>query len=190
MNTVSENPNRITNDFLDDFRLATETRWHSEDINPALYGFQFQPGTRWNPGLQESAIIEYQKLLGLRFPYDFQSFIGKMNGTDLPTVNVYSSAGHPTAYSVGVFSHPRDIDIVRQRIQVIHRNRPEIAMDLADQGFDLAPEAGLMPIFSHRYIVCSSDHESSAVLSIVTDDVDAIVYANSLREYLEKEFLQ
>lgn len=63
-------------------------------------------------------------------------------------------------------------------------------MDLADQGFDLAPEAGLMPIFSHRYIVCSSDHESSAVLSIVTDDVDAIVYANSLREYLEKEFLQ
>lgn len=62
-------------------------------------------------------------------------------------------------------------------------------MCLADQGFDLAPEMGLMPIVSHRYVVCSPNPESSVVLSVVVEGTDAIVYADSLRDYLEKEFL-
>jgi hypothetical protein len=63
-------------------------------------------------------------------------------------------------------------------------------LNLADQGFDLAHEAGLMPIFSHRYVVCASSPESSVVLSVVVNDADAIVFADSLKQYLEKEFLR
>src|SRR5215510_13282853 len=186
MSAVPQKPEQLTDDFLDNFKLSTEAKWHTQPINPDLYGFQFQTGTRWNPGLSEPAILEYQDLLGLRFPYDFLAFLRKMNGTDLPTVNVYGSS-RPAAHSVGIFSYPRDLDIIRQRMQEIHRNRKDIAMNLADQGFDLVPEAGVMPIFSHRYVVCSPDLKSSVVLSVVVDDVDAIVYANSLRQYLEKE---
>jgi hypothetical protein len=50
----------------------------------------------------------------------------------------------------------------------------------------------MVPIFSHRFVVCGPNPESSVVLSIVTDitdDVDAIVYAGSLEEYLVREFL-
>lgn len=188
MSTVRQKSVREIDDFLDNFKFSTEAKWRTQPVNPTLYGFQLQPGTRWNPGLSEAAILEYQEVLGLSFPYDVLAFLRKMNGTDLPTVNVYGSS-HPPMHSVGVYSYPRDIDIVRYRIQAIHRNRREIALDLADQGFDLPLDAGLMPIFSHRYVVCANP-ESSIVLSVVVDSVDAIVYADSLKEYLEKEFLR
>jgi hypothetical protein len=59
----------------------------------------------------------------------------------------------------------------------------------------------LVPIYIHRYVMCTRDLESSFVLSIFTDlarqtpeggyepSEDAIVYGNSLKEYLEREFL-
>jgi len=59
---------------------------------------------------------------------------------------------------------------------------------MAEQGFGLAPQDSLVPIFIHRYVVCTSDRASSVVLS-VQDGTDAIVYGNSLEEYLEREFL-
>lgn len=53
---------------------------------------------------------------------------------------------------------------------------------LAEQGFDLAPDAALVPIHSHRYLVCGPDPLDGPVLSIV--DTDAIVYGRDLLEYL------
>jgi transposase-like protein len=44
-------------------------------------------------------------------------------------------------------------------------------------------------LYFHRYLVCTTDLNSSVVLSIVVNATDAIVYGNSLKEYLEKEFL-
>jgi hypothetical protein len=60
---------------------------------------------------------------------------------------------------------------------------------MAEQGFDLAAEAALAPIYLHRFVVCTSDLSSSPVLSIC-DGSDAIIYGNSLKEYLENEFLR
>jgi hypothetical protein len=41
----------LTDDFLTQFQKTTEARWASTATNPILYGFQFQQGTRWHPGL-------------------------------------------------------------------------------------------------------------------------------------------
>ena len=79
---------------------------------------------------------------------------------------------------------------MKRRIEDISGSRAEIASDLFEQGFQLLPESMLVPVFAHRYVVCSSNLDDSVVLSIVVHDTDAIVYANSLREYLEKEFLE
>jgi hypothetical protein len=79
--------------------------------------------------------------------------------------------------------------MIEGRIADVCESREEIARDLMEQGFDLPPQAGLVPIYGHRYVVCTSNVESSVVLSIVVHEVDAIVYGNSLREYLEREFL-
>jgi hypothetical protein len=179
----------ITGDFLIEFKRTTEARWSEISFNPSVYGFQFQRGTCWNAGLPDEKIAEYESVLRVRFPNDFKAFLREMNGTDLATVNIYGSCGQPPRQSVGIYSYPRDIDIVKQRIEDIRVSRNEIAIDLAGQGFELLTEANLVPIYSHRYVVCTSNLDSSPVLSIVVKDTDAIVYGSSLREYLEKEFL-
>jgi hypothetical protein len=179
----------LSRKFLAEFRGATEGTWGQRSINPTISGFQFQPGTRWNPGLSDEEVAQYETVLGVRLPHDFRAFLGAMNGTDLPTVNVYASTGEPRRKSVGVYSYPRDLEIVKLRIEDVRESRDEIAADLREQGYDLRPEAALVPIYLHRYVVCTSDLDRSVVLSIVVQATDAIVYGNSLREYLEREFL-
>jgi len=178
----------LSRDFLAEFRGATEERWREQSIDPTICGFQFQRGTRWNPGLSDERIAEYETALGVRFPHDFRAFLGTMNGTELPMLNVYASCGAPPRESVGVYSYPRDLGIVKLRIEDVRECRDEIAADLRKQGFELTSEAALVPIFVHRYLVCTSDLDLSVVLSIVVHSTDAIVYGHSLREYLQREF--
>jgi hypothetical protein len=180
----------LNRDFLLEFKKTTELNWSQQSINPAGYGFQFQRGTRWDPGLSNAEVAEYENVLGVRFPVDFRAFLQVMNGTDIPTLNVYGSCGEPHRTSIGVYSYARDLKMVEQRLEDVRESRNEIATDLRKQGFDLLAQAGLVPIFGHRYVVCTSNLNCSVVLSIVVDDVDAIVYGNSLQEYLEREFLQ
>ena len=179
----------LDNNFLAEFKRVTELNWSTYSIDPTIYGFQFQPGTRWNPGLSDQKITEYEEVLAVRFPNDFRALLSFMNGTDLPTLNIYGSCGYPSRESVGLYSYPRDLEIVRGRIADANENRAELAATMQNQGFDLAIDAGLMPIFAHRYIICTTDRKRSVVLSI-HDSSDAIVYGNSLQEYLEKEFLK
>jgi hypothetical protein len=179
----------LTRDFLTDFKRATEQRWSQQSINSAVYGYQFQPGTRWNPGLSEHEIEQYENVLGVQFPSDFRNFLRVMNGTDIPTLNVHAHSGAQHSTSAGVYSYPRDLDIVKQRMEDVRATRNQIAADLRRQGFNLAADSHLVPIYSHRYVVCTSNLGRSEVLSIAVHDVDAIVYGNSLQEYLEREFL-
>jgi hypothetical protein len=112
-----------------------------------------------------------------------------MNGTDIPTLNVYGYCGEPHRTSVGVYAYPRDLEIVRRRIEDVRESRDEISNDLRSQGFDLPSDAALVPIYGHRYIICTSDPDQSMVLSVVVHETDAIVYGTCLQEYLEREFL-
>jgi hypothetical protein len=185
----SWNKPMLESDFLAEFKRTTEAKWNDKAIDPAIYGFQFQRGTRWNPGLPEERIAEYENVLGVRFPHDFKTFLRAMNGTDLPTLNIYGYCGEPPRQSVGVYSYPRDIEVIKERIEDLRESRAELTTTLAEQGFDLPMEANLVPIFIHRYIVCGSNLTSSAVLSVF-DGSDAIVYGNTLRECLEIDFLR
>jgi hypothetical protein len=178
----------ISRDFLCEFRQATESTWKNAIVHPDIFGFQFQPGTRWNPGLSAAQIAGYEMALESRFPLDFKTFLEAMNGTDLPTINVYASGGEPHQHSTGVYSYPRDLAVVKERIEMAEERRVEIVAALADQGFDLLGQARLVPIFGHRYVVCEADPERCVVLSV--HGTDAIVYGNSLQEYLAAEFLK
>jgi hypothetical protein len=81
------------------------------------------------------------------------------------------------------------VEIVKPLIEDVRVNRADIPRDLAEQAFELCTEANLVPVYSHRYVVCVPNSDSSVVLSIVVCDTDAIVYGSSLKEYLEREFL-
>ena len=178
----------LGSDFLIHFKNATESKWRDRSINPHISGFQFQPGTRWNPGLPEDKITEFEGVLGIKFPHDFRGFLRAMNGTDLPTLNVYASCGEPPRQWVGVYSYPKDLEIVRQLAKDVSDDRVQLTTTMVGQGFVLQPAAALVPIYGHRYLVCTPSLDTSAVLSIDGSD-DAIVYGNCLKEYLEREFL-
>ena len=85
-------------------------------------------------------------------------------------------------------NYPRDVELVQRLISKVNDNRDTLKATLAEEGFTLSEAAKLMPFFAHRFVVCDEDPESSVVLSI-WDSEDAIVYGNSLQEYLEREFL-
>jgi SMI1/KNR4 family protein SUKH-1 len=178
----------LMSDFWDEFKRVTETKWRERPINPNISGFQFQAGTRWNVGLSDDKIEEFKGLLGIHFPHDYRAFLRAMNGTDLPTLNVYAYCGEPPRQSVGVYSYPRDLELVRRLIEDVSKDRAELANTMAEEGFDLQPGAALVPVYGHRYLVCTPSLDSSVVLSIHGTD-DAIVYGSSLKEYLEREFL-
>jgi hypothetical protein len=150
----------ISADFFTRFKQVTEERWSKCSINPSLYGFQFQRGTRWNPGLSDKKIVEYEDIFKIRFPNDLKAFLRHVNGTDLPTLNVYGQCGEPYRQSVGVYSYPRDIEIVRQRIECLRDWRTELVETLAEQGFALGDGTDLVPIYGHRYVVCTSNLDS------------------------------
>ena len=152
-------------EFLADFKRRTERRWSHAKIKPAIYGFQFRPGTRWNAGLTDQQLAEYERAVGVRFPDDFRCMLRAMNGTDTPTVDVRGSSGEPHLESVGVYSHPRDLDIVKSRMDDVRPTRAEVERELADQGYVLEAHAALVPIFAHRYVVCGSDPSDCVVLS-------------------------
>jgi SMI1/KNR4 family protein SUKH-1 len=178
----------LTRGFLAEFKRRTEENWSHSAINPNLYGFQFQQGTRWNPGLSDKEIAEYENVLSVRFPDDFKTFLEAMNGTTRATVNVYGHSGEQPRDATGVYSYPRDLEVIIKKIEDAKGYREELTITLAEQGFVLAAEARLVPIFAHRYVACVSNLDSSEVLSIA-DEHDAIVYGSSLEEYLEREFL-
>jgi hypothetical protein len=178
----------LSSDFLAEFKRATEGKWHEQPIDPNIYGFQFQQGTHWNPGLSEDKIAEYENILGVRFPYDFRAFLRAMNGTDLPTLNIYGYRPEPPHTSVGVYAYRRDVELVKHLIEELREDRKALTTTLGEQGFDLPVATNLVPIYGHRYLVCTSDLHNSVVLSVQSGE-DAVVYGTSLQEYLQREFL-
>ena len=70
---------------------------------------------------------------------------------------------------------------------MLTKDRNKLITTLAEQGLDLPHEMRLLPIYGHRYLACTANPGSSAVLSIDGSD-DAVVYGNSLKEYLEENF--
>ncbi len=65
----------LNRDFLPQFKKITELTWSQQSIDPAVYGFQFQCGTRWNPGLSDKEIEDYENVLRVQFPLDLRAFL-------------------------------------------------------------------------------------------------------------------
>lgn len=101
---------------FEEIKRRTEAVWAGVSPSPGIYGFQIQPGTRWNPGLRPDEIDAYERALGVRFPASFRCMLSVMNGTDLPAINVYGSSGHPVAHAPAVYAYPRDLARVRELI--------------------------------------------------------------------------
>ena len=175
----------LTREFLREFRRKCELNWSTRTLQLGS-----KIGSHWNPGLSESEIADYERTVGFHLPEDIKAMLREMNGSGPFTGYVYGHNGPERVSFVGVYSFPKDLGVIQIRIEDVRLWRSQIAADLAQQNFDLPDSANLLPIYGHRYVLCTAAVDSSLVLSILAQEQpDAIVYANSLQEYLEKEFL-
>jgi hypothetical protein len=170
------------------FKSASEEKWARISIKDTVWGFQIQAQTRWNPGLTDDAIAQYEEAITTSFPRDFKTFLKCMNGTDIPAIDVRGTSGEPPRFAPGFYSYPRDLELVKNRIELASTDKAQLAVTLEEQGFHLPANAKLIPVYAHRYLVCSPSADGSPVLSIWNSS-DAIVYGRSLLDYLEREVL-
>jgi hypothetical protein len=176
-------------DYFKNLKQASEEKWRITSIRQDLWGFQFQPGTRWNSGLSDEGIARFETAVNARFPAVFRQFLRQMNGTDTPTLDVRGSSGERHRRGPGFYSFPADTERITRIIDEVERDRARLGATLKDEGFELSGVARLVPIFAHRAVVCDPASECSVVLSIY-DATDAIVFGNSLQEYLEREIFR
>jgi len=163
-------------------RKSSEEYWAIVEINPNIYGFQIQTGTKWLRGLSKKEIDTYEWTMGFEFPAIYSIFLRNMNGTNKPTKNIYAESGEPYHYSVGYYSFPRDLDLVKAKIAWILDVFKLTAEDIEQMNIP-----HIMPITEHRFLVMDRC-ELNPVLSMYEDDV--ILYAPSLPQFLVSEIFQ
>ena len=163
-------------------KKTSETDWKGTEIKRTVYGFQIQKRTKWLPGLNESEIVEYERIMGFGFPELYKLFLRHMNGTDKQTINIYAESGEPYRYGVGFFSYPRDLDLVKARIAGVLE-----AFQITPGAIEQQNIPHIMPIIEHRFLVMDRC-EGNPVLSIHEDDL--ILYAASLPQLLIAEIFQ
>ncbi|MGA7318121.1 MAG: hypothetical protein WBX22_29615 [Silvibacterium sp.] len=90
------------------FKSASEEKWARRSIKDTVWGFQIQAQTRWNPGLTDDAIAQYEEAIDSSFHPDFKAFLKCMNGTDIPAIDVRGTSGETTTFRARiVFVSPR-----------------------------------------------------------------------------------
>lgn len=163
-------------------KKASEQYWEKIELNRIIYGFQIQKGTKWLPGLGDSDIKEYERIMRFTFPEVYKLFLKQMNGTDKSTINIYGECGEPYQYGVGFYSYPRDLEKVKAKIGWILD-----AFKIAPENIDQRQIPHIMPIVEHRFLVMDRC-KGNPVLSMYEDDV--ILYASSLPQLLVTEIFR
>jgi hypothetical protein len=148
------------------FKSVSEEEWRNASFKGTSWGFQIQAQTRWNPGLTDEMITQYELAVDASFHSDFKTLLRCMNGTDIPAIDVRGSSGEPPRFAPGFYSYPRDLERIKANIEYVGKDRLQLTATLEEQGFHLPDDAKLIPIFGHRYVVCSPILDSSPVLSI------------------------
>ncbi len=176
------NPPQDTEQFFLWLKKESEKLWKKAKIHPAIYGFQIQKRTKWNPPLNEAEIGEYENELGFRFPGVYRTFLKRMNGTDKPAVNVYGKSGEPFAYAPAYYSYPRDLRTAKEMIEWVCESFKIGVTDIDGEKIPF-----ILPIVSHRFLIADKAGKNP-VLSMYGDDV--VPYASSLKTFLVNDIFR
>ena len=148
--TISENANR----FFSWLKKLSEKVWENVEPREGIFGFQTQRETKWIEGLFDEEIEEYESELGFVFPEIYKFYLRTMNGTDKPAINIYGD-GESVAYAPNYYSFPRDLEIIKDKIQWIYR---EFLVD--EEEVQRKNISHIIPIVSHRFLIADNCAEN------------------------------
>ena len=150
-------------DFFKKLKIESEKFWEVTDINRKIFGFQIQNGTKWNKGLSENELIEFQKDLKLEFPEELKNFYRVMNGLDKKGINVNGNNGEGISFKPIYYTYPIDLELIKENINWIYESN-EVNIDLIEQ--NEIPK--IFPIIGHRFLIVD---ENKQILSMYGNDI-------------------
>ncbi|AEA44625.1 SMI1/KNR4 family protein [Fluviicola taffensis] len=169
------------------FKQRSEKKFRKIPLYFNCYGFQIQPGTKWNPGLNEFEIKSLEELFGFTFPDDYKSMLLTINGFDRDGISIDPDGEIEDEFERIIYIYPQDYERTKWLTEEIFEFINYTKEPLSKAGFDTNQIVGFVPLYGHRALVVFQDTSLSPVVS-VHQGTDVIVYGNSLLEYWEKEF--
>ncbi|MDR0467857.1 MAG: hypothetical protein LBG67_03310 [Campylobacteraceae bacterium] len=160
--------------YIDKFielKKTSEDYWKNISIKKGVYGFQIQNGTKWNDGLSESQLVEFQKIMGFEFPEILKDFYTVMNGVDKEQINIYGNSSHKHSYLKKFYGFPDDVEEIKKLIKWIYEANKIDEEEMIDKNI-----SRIFPIYHHRFILINQ--KEHPVLSIYGDDI--VLYANNM----------
>jgi hypothetical protein len=164
--------------FFETIKRESEKFWTDTLLNKGIYGFQLQQGSKWQPGLSDKELQEFEKTIGFSFPAPLWNFYKTMNGLTKLGVNLYGSSGTPQAFRPVFYSYPDNLQLIQEQIDWIYE-----ATSVKKEDLEGLVVSRIFPVFQHRFMLI--DNPGNPILSMYADDI--IYYAENLSKLLANE---
>ena len=168
-----------------EFKIKSENKFRNLEIE-RCWGFQIQPGTTWNTGLNEHEIEALEKTFEFEFPLDYKEMLLTINGLDRDEIAIDPDDKEADEFGRMMYKYPEDYERTFSLRQEISENMKYVNEALQLSGFDTSKVVGFVPLYGHRAMAVFTDKSLSPVISIHQGN-DVIVYGKSLMDYWEKE---
>jgi hypothetical protein len=163
------------NSFLE-LKQLTENIWTNKKLEN-IYGFQFQPESKWKDGLSKNEIIEFEKIIGFEFPEIIRDYYSVMNGIDKETVNVFGDSGIPYIYTKTLYAYPEDLELINNLTQQIYN---ENNMDRTAMSYNHISR--IFPVYGHCFMLI--DHPYHPIFSMNGKEI--VYLSNDLADFFYK----
>ena len=160
-----------------ELKFESEKLWSNKKLEGNIYGFQVQPGSKWNQGLGEAELEQFQQKMGIKFPESLKNYYRSMNGLDKPGINLLAEEGDDK-YGTIFYSYPNGLEKMKGNINwILEANEANNKED------DEIPS--IIPYYGHRFLIMD-EHEQ--VLSMWGDDI--ILWAENLIQGLAQDIFK
>jgi hypothetical protein len=120
-------------------------------------GLQIQPESKWNKGLSENDLKDFQKKLGIEFTPSLKNYFRTMNGLDKLEININSYSGD-LEYGICMAKYPESINEIKNWVESVFDSFG------ANGTNEFVPN--IFPYYGNRYLVLD---QKEIVLSIMND---------------------
>jgi hypothetical protein len=164
-------------DAFTEIKQLSEELWDEKNLE-RIYGYQFQPKTKWKNGLSGGEINAFEKAMGFNFPEVLKDYYSVMNGIDKESVNVFRESGCAYTYSKMLYSYPEDIGLLEDLTQLIYDENYIEKDNMTGKNI-----SRIFPVYAHYFILI--DHPLHPVLSMYGQEI--FYYSNSLVDMFYRE---